>query len=171
MANDGRLRRSASFTMDDIDGPGGPMTKCRRLIIRVPAVQHSAHCHGRNLYLNWTSVSRCLPRIRHRWKPYCHKRTGATLATRHFVGTCGCWMAQDEHEQHGNKKWQLQQNANLLENPICAWYRTEMKERSKSSSVGITSHVAFSCPRHAKGTYEDRIAQGALPLCWPFFPR
>jgi hypothetical protein len=102
-----------------------------------------------------------------------HKRTGAdALVTRYFVGDLWLLVAQDEHDQHrGNTKQQLQQTLDLLE-PDLRMVSNGMKERSKSAAAGITSQVAFSCLGDMlKAMYEDRIAQGVLPLCWPFLPK
>lgn len=103
-----------------------------------------------------------------------HKRTGAdALVTRYFVGDLWLLVAQDEDELHGGKakKRQLQQTLDLLE-PDLRMVSDGMKERSKSSSAGITSQVAFVCLGDMlRAMYEDRIAQGVLPLCWPFLPK
>lgn len=103
-----------------------------------------------------------------------HKRTGAdALVTRYFVGDLWLLVAQDDHQQHrGNTKRQLQQTLDLLE-PDLRMVSNGMKERSKSSSAaGRSSQVAFSCLSNMlKAMYEDRIAQGVLPLCFPFLPK
>lgn len=99
-----------------------------------------------------------------------HKRTGAdALVTRYLVGDL--WLlAGMADDQSSRGKRQLNQTLDLLE-PDLRMVSNGMKERA-SFTAKHSSDVSFVCLGDMlRIMYEDRIAQGVLPLCWPFLPK
>jgi hypothetical protein len=103
-----------------------------------------------------------------------HKRTGGdALVTRYFVGDLWLLVTADSDQPHrGKQKRQLLEQTLASLEPDLRMVSNGMNERSSSSTTGIMSQASFVCLSDMlKVMYEDRIAQGVLPLCWPFLPK
>lgn len=91
-----------------------------------------------------------------------HKRTGAdSLVTRHFVGDLWLLVAGDRPRR------QIDETMLSMKQDL-AMVSIHMKERSIDKKAEL-SFVRLD--EMLKAMYEDRIVQGALPLCWTCLPK
>jgi hypothetical protein len=91
-----------------------------------------------------------------------HKRTGAdALVTRHFVSDL--WLLVQRETGGG----QLRQTISTLE-PDLQMVSASIQERLAS---GPTDHSYVRVDLMLRAMYEDRIAQGLLPVCWTCLPK
>ena len=92
-----------------------------------------------------------------------HKRTGTdSLITRHFVGDLWILVAHEKPTQEVNQTM-ASLDADL------AMVSSGMKERRLSVEDGEMSFANLALM--LTSMYEDRIAQGALPVCWTCVPK
>lgn len=98
-----------------------------------------------------------------------HKRTGADmLVTRHFVADL--WLLVDRHnEEHHISKTlaQLQPDLQMVSSGL-----REQKNHRLKLAPPQSKQISFvQLDEMLKAMYEDRIVQGALPLCWTCLPK
>ena len=91
-----------------------------------------------------------------------HKRTGAdTLVTQHFVSDL--WLLVQREEYGG----QLRETITTLE-PDLNMVSAGIQERAANHPL---DHSFVRVDQMLRALYEDRIAQGLLPVCWACFPK
>ena len=92
-----------------------------------------------------------------------HKRTGAdALVTTDFVGDLWLLVA------HQSGKRQIDRALAVL-GPDLRMVSDGMKQQSPANN---STEMSFACLSDMlRVMYEDRIAQGVLPICWPFLPK
>ena len=95
-----------------------------------------------------------------------HKRTGAdALVTRHLVADLCLLARQDIHKDRKGLKHTLEQLQ-----PDLHMVTTRMKDHRPASKTD--KEISFvRLDEMLKVLYEDRIAQGLLPVCWTCLPK
>lgn len=91
-----------------------------------------------------------------------HKRTGADmLVTRYFVGDLWTLMIEQQH------KSEVQKTVQEL-HPDLVMLTKGLKERAKPVNDDL---VHMDLGHMLKAIYEDRVAQGVVPACYPCLPK
>ena len=92
-----------------------------------------------------------------------HKRTGADLlVTRYFVGDLWTLM------MHQQRKGQVQKTVQGL-HPDLVMVTKGMQERARAPTIDELVHMDLG--HMLKAMYEDRVAQGVVPACYPCLPK